>query len=346
MKKEEYSITKYYTKKEMKILSISVAAYNIENYIEQNIKSFIESPVRDEIEVIVTDDGSKDKTIEIVEKYEKEYPGTIRLIKQKNAGPGSTVNSGIKNATGKYFRMVDGDDWVETENLEKFIKILKESDEDMILSNYELFDNSISKIIDTVKIDIKENNTYLFDDVATEMMPSMHNVTLKTEILKKNNIKLDNGFYTDLEYLLLPIPYIKTVKYIDTNIYVYRIAREGQSISIPSMKKNIAMHDIVLNRLIELYEHNKKELSMGKKEFLKKRILLMAHTQLMILLAFECNKENKQRLKEYNKKLKNDSIEIYNEYKKAKKVKALIYSNYMLYKSVAKICTKKLETDK
>lgn len=327
----------------MKILSISVAAYNIENYIEQNIKSFIESPVRDEIEVIVTDDGSKDKTTEIVEKYEKEYPGIIKLIKQKNAGPGSTVNSGIKNATGKYFKMVDGDDWVETENLEKLIEILKESNEDMIFTNYEIYDNNSGKIIDNVKINIKQNKTYLFEEIATDIIPTMHNVAFKTEILKNNSIQLDNGFYTDNEYLLLPIPYVKTIKYIDTNIYVYRIAREGQSVSIPSMQKNINMHDIVLNRLINFYEENKGKLTKNKEKFLQKRIVLIANTQLMTLLTFKCNRENKNRVINFNKELKTHSVEIYNEYKKSKKVKILMYSNYLLYNLVAKISIKKLE---
>ena len=116
-----------------KVLSVSVAAYNVEKFIEQcldscmEFKAAVDSGVvitakrggrvehveADKI-VIVTDDGSKDRTSEIVSAYEKKYPGTFRLISQKNAGPGSTVNSGIKHATGKYFRMVDGDDWVNT----------------------------------------------------------------------------------------------------------------------------------------------------------------------------------------------------------------------------------------
>ena len=82
-----------------KVLSVSVAAYNVEQFIEKNIKSFIESESREKIEVLIVDDGSKDKTPEIVQEYEEKYPGIIKLIKQKNAGPGSTVNTGIKYAS-------------------------------------------------------------------------------------------------------------------------------------------------------------------------------------------------------------------------------------------------------
>ncbi|MCI9365782.1 MAG: glycosyltransferase family 2 protein [Clostridia bacterium] len=76
-----------------KILSVSVAAYNVEKFIEKNLDSFVNSEVRDKVEVLVIDDGSKDKTAEIVSVYENKYPGSIRLIKQSNAGPGSTVNN-------------------------------------------------------------------------------------------------------------------------------------------------------------------------------------------------------------------------------------------------------------
>ncbi len=82
-----------------KILSVSVAAYNVQEFIRTNLDSFVNSEVREDIEVLVTDDGSKDETPNIVSEYETKYPGVVKLIKQKNAGPGSTVNSGINHAS-------------------------------------------------------------------------------------------------------------------------------------------------------------------------------------------------------------------------------------------------------
>lgn len=78
-----------------KVLSVSVAAYNVENFIVQCLDSFVDTEILDQIEVLVTDDGSTDSTREIVKKYQEQYPQTFRLICQKNAGPGSTVNSRI-----------------------------------------------------------------------------------------------------------------------------------------------------------------------------------------------------------------------------------------------------------
>jgi len=324
-----------------KILSISVAAYNLEKLIEENLKSFINSEVNDLIEVIVTDDGSKDKTSEIVEKYAKEYPGTIVLVKQKNMGAGSTVNSGIKHATGKYFKMVDGDDWVETENLNKLVKKLENLDVDMVITNYETYDDSTKKIIDETKFSIESDKDVEFENICKDLHLDMHNVIYKTSILQNNNIVLDNGFYTDMEYLILPIPFINKVIYYDMNIYVYRIAREGQSVSLPSMQKNIGMHHLVLKRLIEYYETNKNNLPQNTRRYIINRLGKMADTELMTLLSFEVSNDQKNKIKQYVKEIKSSSIEVYNSFKKGKKEKLLLYSNYSLYKVAAKIVLKK-----
>lgn len=325
-----------------KILSISVAAYNIEKYIEQNLQSFINENILDDIEVIITDDGSKDNTPNIVEKYVNQYPNSIKLIKQKNAGPGSTVNSGIKNATGKYFKMVDGDDWVYTSNLEKFIHILKNTNVDVVFNNYDIYNDNENKITECMKLPIESGRTLNFDEICNEIKPKMHNVTIKTSILKENNIKLDNGFYTDVEYLLLPVPYINSIIYLDYSIYIYRMGQAEQSVSIPNMQKNINMHKIVCDRMINFYMQNKKILSNKKLEYLEKQIATVLDAHLGTLLTYDVNKENKKKIIKFNKELKNNSYDLYKKYKKGKKVKILIYSNYLLYKKLSKKYIKKL----
>ena len=320
-----------------KILSISVAAYNVENFIKTNLDSFVNSEVKDDIEVLVTDDESKDETAKIVLEYEKKYPNIVKLIRQKNAGPGSTVNSGIKNATGKYFRMVDADDWVDTKNLKEYIEFLKKHDADMIVTNYTLVDNETNE--ETRKVfSKKETNTVLdFNENCNDVEFEMHNVTYKTEILKNNNIILDNGFYTDVEYLLLPFPFVKTIAYLDTNIYMYRVSLSTQSVSTSSKQKNIAMHETVLKRLINYYEETKKSGRVGNNvlNYMLDRISIMAVSHLLILLSFEPNKSRKKEIKELFSYLKSTSIDIYKKFSVPKKVKALAISNFMLYKMVS-----------
>ena len=324
-----------------KILSISVAAYNIEKLITDNLNSFINSEVNDLIEIIVTDDGSTDNTSNIVEEYVKKYPETIRLIKQPNMGAGSTVNSGLRHATGKYFKMIDGDDWVDTSVLNKIVKELKEIDVDMVITNYDLFDEKNKKIIKTNKINIEPNKILEFSTFCRNTKLEMHNVMYKTNILKENNIVLDNGFYTDVEYLLLPVNKIKKCIFFDNSLYIYRIARAGQSVSLESMQKHIDMHDLVLKRLINYYETNKKYLNEETKEYITNRLGGMADTQLMVILSFGNNRDS---VKKFFKEIEELSIDIYKKFIRGKKEKILLYSNFLLINTTTQIIRRKFRS--
>ena len=98
----------------MKLLSIAIPCYNSEAYMENCIKSLL--PGGDEVEILVIDDGSKDRTAEIADEYQEKYPGIVRAIHQPNLGHGGAVNTGIHNAQGLYFKVVDSDDWVNEES--------------------------------------------------------------------------------------------------------------------------------------------------------------------------------------------------------------------------------------
>ena len=322
-----------------KILSISVACYNLGDMILDNMKSFCESSVADEIELIITDDGSKDNTPDIVEEYAKNYPNTVRLIRKENGGPGSTVNSGIKHATGKYFRMVDGDDWVATENLEEYISMLKNSDADMIISDYEVFDNQNKEVIEKHQYDLDINKVHDFNETFEKIPLEMHAIAYKTSIIK--NIELDNGFYTDVEYVLYPIKYVNTVEYFNKTIYMYRVAQANQSVSPTSRKKNINQHDIVLTHLIEYYLQCNGDLKNGQRQYIAKRIGLMADSQLGTLLLFDSNKNQKKEIKEYITRINNTHKDISSEFKKYKKYKSLAYSKCLLYPLISKMYKKK-----
>ena len=290
-----------------KILSVSVACYNLGDMILKNLKSFCESDVADLVEVIVTDDGSKDNTPDIVEEYAKQYPNTIKLIRKENGGPGSTVNSGIKNATGKYFRMVDGDDWVNTQNLNEFVKFLQTCDSDMVVADYELVDQKSQEVVEKKTFNLPPKEQLNFDSVFKDVPNEMHAITFKTEIFQNNNITLDNGFYTDVEYALFPIKYVKTVSYFNKTIYEYLVGQAGQSVNVNSMIRNLPQHDIVLKRMTKFYEDSKEELTQEQKKFLLNRLSGLANTQLWVLLNLEISKENKRKVKEFFKSVKSKS---------------------------------------
>ena len=314
-----------------KILSISVAAYNLGEMIEDNLKSFCDSGVIDDIEVLVINDESTDDTAKRAEKYAKKYPKSIKVITQKNAGPGATVNNGIKHATGKYFRMVDGDDWVNPKDFAKLIAELKKLDVDAVFTNYTPFHQRKQKFLPTVKTDnMTPGEVFDFKDYEYHWNPPlrMHHSIFRTDIMKKH-VKLDNGFYTDTEYMFYPTPYLKKVIYLDLDIYQYRVGMPGQSTSPEKMRKNRANHRIILDKVLQFYEDVSDKLEPKVDYYLARQVagLIINHLDILLLIH---DKTMTQDIKKLYAEIEKLHPEIYKVLRKDIKSRIVVGSGYLL----------------
>lgn len=324
----------------MKTLSISVAAYNMEKLIRQNLDSFVHSPVCADVEVLVINDGSKDSTAQIVQEYAEKYPDTVKLINQPNAGPGSTVNRGMEHATGKYFRMVDADDWVG-DGFAGYVNVLKNIDVDMVLTNYTMVDDKTGEQRLCKVNGIAPGRVFDFADVCENLFLEMHSTTFRTELLQQNQIHLFNGFYTDLQYLLFPAPYVQTIYYADCNVYMYRVSLSGQSMSAPSMQRNIAMHEAVLFSLTDLYEKLKTQ-NPRVAGYVCRKAVMMAGTQMGTLLSFAPSKARKADLFAFFEKLQQACPDVYARFKTFKTARVLRLCGGVLYTPVSRMHRKKI----
>ncbi|MFQ7500911.1 MAG: glycosyltransferase family 2 protein, partial [Blautia coccoides] len=108
----------------MKLLSVAVPCYNSQAYMEKCVDSLLEGG--DQVEILIVDDGSSDDTAKIADDYAARYPGIVKAIHQENGGHGEAVNTGLKNATGIFFKVVDSDDWVNKEAYEAILTKLSE----------------------------------------------------------------------------------------------------------------------------------------------------------------------------------------------------------------------------
>lgn len=314
-----------------KILSISVASYNLGEMIEDNLRSFCDSGVIDDIEVLVINDESTDDTAERAERFAKKYPNSIKVITQKNAGPGATVNNGIKHATGKYFRMVDGDDWVNPKDFAKLIKKLKELDVDAVFCNYTPFHQRKQKFLPTVGVDnMKPNVIFNFEDYEYHWNPPlrMHHSIFRTEIMKEH-VKLDNGFYTDTEYMFYPTPYIKKAIYLDLDIYQYRVGMPGQSTSPEKMRKNRINHRKILDKTLDFYEKVSGDLAPKVKYYLARQTagLIINHLDILLLIH---DKTMTKDIKDLYKEIEEKHPEIYKVLRQDIKSKIVVGSKYIL----------------
>ena len=271
--------------KKQPLLTIAIPAYNVQDFIEETVNSLTKSKYVDLLEILIINDGSKDKTKEIGKKLEKEC-ASVKLIDKKNGGHGSGINSGIKHATGKYFRLLDGDDWFDTVEFDKYLEHLKNEDADLVLSDFvECFMKSGLNRPVTFYNSMKAfKKTELKNCVFQKWGPMLPTSTIKTELYRKANFKIDEKcFYVDQEYNLVCYMMAKTVTYYPFMIYQYRLDREGQSMQRESVIRNVYSHEKVCIRLVESFEKYKDELSETQKNYLINRVIVpMCNMQYMI----------------------------------------------------------------
>ena len=257
-----------------KLLTISIAAYNVQNYITETLTPFLDEKYNDMLEVFVIDDGGKDSTAQIAKGFAERFPQIINVVHKENGGWGSTVNTGIGLASGKYFKLLDGDDFFDTEELDRLLKNLQKIDADLILTPYYRFDE-VSK--EKTKIypfdtDVKYLQNYSAEEACRHITDiAMHGCVFRTEVLKQNDVTItEKCFYTDVEYICKGLAFCKTVCFADNAVYMYRVSVSGQSVSVEGVKKHYKDYLKVVRALIDFYRKTPMEESVA--EVLHKRI--------------------------------------------------------------------------
>lgn len=273
-----------------KILTITVPSYNVEDYLEDCLNSFIDERVLEEIEVLIVNDGSTDATAEIAGRYEQTYPQTFRLITKENGGHGSTINTGVAKASGIYFKVVDGDDWVDTESFVRLIDYLKSTPADIVASNYTWIDHITKQPTKRQEYPyqkIEYGHVYPFAEIVGKAFIDMHAMTIKTELVRMADAPIDeHTFYVDMEFVAFPIPYVETVCFFEDAVYQYRLGLPNQSMSIQKMQKNMKNHMRVLMRLNRYYNQVQEGLAKEKGTYINTVVASMLTSQIKIYVSF------------------------------------------------------------
>lgn len=316
--------------KMQKILSIVIPAYNVEKYLPRCLESFALEEILDDIEVLIINDGSKDGTQAIAQSYCEKYPNTYFLYNKENGGHGSGINYGIRYAKGNYFKVVDGDDWLNEKELPAFVELLKKSSADVVAADYLCIRDGTDEILQKKHCTPykKQYGTMVNMHNAADVV-KMHALTIKTEILQKNNIHIDEHcYYVDCEYITYPMPYVKTIYYYPKFLYMYRLGRNGQSMDIKSMQKNRLQHQKVLDSLLKFY-HNLEETPYGTKHYIERCIGQVVENQFQIYISMGFQKGIQKELRQWDKQLKVQYPEIYAAVQK-KSIQMLRKTNYII----------------
>lgn len=238
----------------MKVLTITVPAYNVEKTLSATLDSLCACKILPELDILIIDDGSADSTYNIASKYEKKYPDSVRTVKKQNGGHGSAVNKGIELARGKYFKVVDGDDRLDNAGLTALVKRLGQTDADLVASNCRKVLPDGSPCGDMNYDGVEYGVKYDFDKLPADgsVYYGIHSSTFKTDILRKSGVKLqEHTFYVDAEYALLPMPFVRTVEFLENRVYLYTVGSEGQSVNIENFVARYDDHLRVVQKLAD-----------------------------------------------------------------------------------------------
>ena len=286
--KTDYKLTVY--PETNPVLTIVIPAYNVEAYLEKCVRSLLSHRNVEKTEIIIVNDGSKDRTSEIAHHFEKITNGIVRVIDKENGGHGSTINAGIANARGRYFRLIDGDDWVDAENLATLVDKLENETVDLVLTkgSYEYVEQA--ELVNIIDYDmLHEGTTYYFEDLLypgygfSTYGPILTTGNYRTDVLKKAQFQIsEKRPYVDMEFNSFAIRYVDTLKYYDLDIYRYLIGREGQTVSRDFWKKKYKDHKYVILNVLKTI-HSMSDYSEAKKKYVYEHITaLMIDSQIFM----------------------------------------------------------------
>ena len=297
----------------MKLLSVAIPCYNSEAYMEHCIQTLLSGG--EEMEIIIVDDGSvKDRTPEIADEYARRYPTICKAVHQENGGHGEAVNTGLRNASGIFFKVVDSDDWVNEDALLKVLETLRrfvygKETLDMLVSNF-VYEKEGARRKKVMKYHtaFPKDRVFGWDDVKFFMTGQyllMHSVIYRTELLRQCGLELPkHTFYVDNTFVFQPLPYVKNIYYLDVNFYRYYIGREDQSVNEAVMIGRIDQQLRVTKLMLGYYDVTKissRKLRSYMTQYLE--IMMTVSSVLAIKSETKENLEKKAELWQYLKKL-------------------------------------------
>jgi len=269
-----------------KLITFAVPSYNSEKYLKTCMESLL--PAGNDAEIIIVDDGSTDGTAAIADAYAAANPEIVRVIHKENGGHGSGVNVGIKEASGRFFKVVDSDDWLDGEALKTLMDTLrahvKEGVEaDLYIANFvydRVYDGT--KYVSDYRKQMPANTFFTWSDIKPLRlwkMLLMHSLVYSTAKLRQSGMMLpEHTFYVDNIYAYQPLPHMKKLFYLDVDLYHYYIGRADQSVTEENMIKRYDQQIRVMDCMLKAYSFDEIK---GMDKQLKK---LMCHCLEVIML--------------------------------------------------------------
>lgn len=261
----------------MKILSLIIPAYNSEAFLETCVASIPMDSLGEKLEVIIVNDGSQDATGEIASEMVRKYPNCVRLLSQENRGHGGALNTGIAAATGKYLKVIDADDWVQTDCIPEFLRALERCDADVVLTHFRTVDITSGEEKFWRCYPPAFERQYTLEEIMGQWKNfdrclTFHGITYRRDFYLRRGITLsEHVFYEDHEFATFPCCRAAAIVPLDLLIYNYRIGDQSQSVALSNQLRRLGDTETVLHRLVSEYQRELPELSSSGRRYARRK---------------------------------------------------------------------------
>lgn len=275
------------------VLSVVMPSYNVAEYLPRGLASFDDDRLEGKVELIVVDDGSTDATAAVTQAFVERRPAVFRLFSKANAGHGSAVNAGLAHARGRYLRVVDGDDWVDTDELVRFVRLLEGVSADLVVDvKTEVDKATMHARVFPLPDDFAHgvpcglDEVCMLDAFAPNVM--IHTLTCRTDYLRSIGLSLlEKTFYEDLEYVVKATLDAADVVFLDCRVYQYLVGNAAQSVADEGYVRRWDDHTRVCEELLGLLDARATDLSDLRASYLLRRCALVSNTHFNIALIFD-----------------------------------------------------------
>ena len=289
-----------------KILSIIIPTYNMAALLPRCLDSLTASGVLDDLDILVVNDGSTDSSRAVAYSYAERYPQSIKVVDKKNGNYGSTINAALPLAVGEYVKVLDSDDWFDSQELAKYVAELKSLEQEVDVSVTHFLMIHEGGRTETVKYQNYGREPYTYGKVYNldKVLGDgfiryflMHSLTYRTQLLRDHGYRQTEGIsYTDIQWSSYPFFWAGSIVFHDLVVYRYNMDREGQTMDPAVIRKSLPQLERMTMDLMDFYRKaDMSGLSEARvgflRQYFKNRLRLLVKTHLMDIPRREFDKE-------------------------------------------------------
>ena len=278
-----------------KQLTIAMPSYNVEGLIVRGLESLSDPRLTAALEVVVVDDGSTDGTADVARRFVEAHPDVFRLVSKENGGHGSAVNAGLDAARGRYFRVVDADDWVDPDGLAAELDLLPGISSDIVVDvRRDVHMGTGSTELRPLPAGMPTGREVPFASVSAEAARtncvSIHTVSARTDVLRACGVRLlEHTFYVDTQLVVEATARAETVTLLDIEVYRYLVGNASQSVAAEGYVRRFDDHDRVVREVCRFVEGRLADPSTTPEaaEYLRLRARLLVNTHYNVMLVYD-----------------------------------------------------------